>query len=125
EESDHCRDVTIAYGPRGDRVRHVRPTRPASPGSSRILHSPYTLVRSRAPRAPNLARLVVRHRARRRRHGAPGLQLTRYDEKGWRATFYTTGMEHSPTRATGTRWERPPWHATQRAAWEALKRAEN
>jgi hypothetical protein len=30
------------------------------------------------------------------------LQLTRYDEKGWRATFYTTGMEHSPTRATGT-----------------------
>jgi hypothetical protein len=30
------------------------------------------------------------------------LQLTRYDEKGWRATFYTTGMEHSPTSATGT-----------------------
>ena len=25
------------------------------------------------------------------------LQLTRYDEKGWRATFYTSGMEHSPT----------------------------
>ena len=25
------------------------------------------------------------------------LQLTRYDEKGWRATFYTTGMEHSRT----------------------------
>ena len=23
------------------------------------------------------------------------LQLTRYDEKGWRATFYTSGMEHS------------------------------
>ena len=34
------------------------------------------------------------------------LQLTRYDEKGWRATFYTTGMEHSPTSATGTGWER-------------------
>ena len=50
------------------------------------------------------------------------LQLTRYDEKGWRATFYTTGMEHSPTSATGTAWERTPWHATQRAAWEALKR---
>jgi hypothetical protein len=31
------------------------------------------------------------------------LQLTRYDEKGWRATFYTTGMEHSPTSATGDR----------------------
>jgi hypothetical protein len=30
------------------------------------------------------------------------LQLTRYDEKGWRATPYTTEMEHSPTSATGT-----------------------
>jgi hypothetical protein len=30
------------------------------------------------------------------------LQLTRYDERGSRATFYTSGMEHSPTRATGT-----------------------
>ena len=24
------------------------------------------------------------------------------DDRGWRATFYTTGMEHSPTSATGT-----------------------
>jgi dsRNA-specific ribonuclease len=46
------------------------------------------------------------------------------DERGWCATFYTTGMEHSPTSATGTGWERTPWHATQRAAWEALKKAE-
>ena len=30
------------------------------------------------------------------------LQLTQYDERGWRATFYTTGMEHSRTSATGT-----------------------
>ena len=52
------------------------------------------------------------------------LQLTQYDERGWRATFYTTGMEHSPTSATGTGWERTPWHATQRAAWEALKRTD-
>ena len=51
------------------------------------------------------------------------LQLTRYDEKGWRATFYTTGMEHSPTSATGTGWERTPWRATQRAAWDALGKA--
>jgi hypothetical protein len=36
------------------------------------------------------------------------------------AIFYTTGMEHSPTSATGTAWERTPWHATQRAALEAL-----
>jgi hypothetical protein len=42
------------------------------------------------------------------------LQLTQYDERGWRATFYTTGMEHSPTSATGAAWERTPWHATQR-----------
>ena len=27
----------------------------------------------------------------------------------------------SPTSATGTAWERTPWHATQRAAWEALR----
>jgi ABC-type uncharacterized transport system substrate-binding protein len=52
------------------------------------------------------------------------LQLTRYDERGWRATFYTTGIEHSPTSATGTGWERTPWHAVQRAAWEALKQSE-
>jgi hypothetical protein len=31
------------------------------------------------------------------------LQLTLYDEKGWRATFYTSGVEHySPKSATGT-----------------------
>ena len=51
------------------------------------------------------------------------LQLTQYDERGWRATFYTTGMEHSPTSATGTGWEPTPWHATQRAAWEVLQSA--
>src|SRR5262249_14446357 len=31
------------------------------------------------------------------------LQLTQYDDRGWRATCYATGMEHSPTSATGTR----------------------
>jgi hypothetical protein len=51
-------------------------------------------------------------------HQGYDLQLTRYDERGWRATFYTTGMEHSPTSATGAGWEPTPWHATQRAAWE-------
>jgi hypothetical protein len=45
-----------------------------------------------------------------------------HSETGRRATFYTTGMEHWPTSATGTGWERTPWHATQRAAWEALKK---
>ena len=51
------------------------------------------------------------------------LQLTEYDERGWGAIFHTTGMEHSPTSATGTAWERTPWRAAQRAAWEALRRA--
>src|SRR5438093_7317228 len=49
------------------------------------------------------------------------LQLTRYDERGWRATFYMTGMEHSPTSATGSAWEPTAWRAVQRAAWEALR----
>ena len=48
------------------------------------------------------------------------LQLARYDERGWRATFYTSGMEHSPTSATGTAWEPTPWRAVQRAAWNAM-----
>jgi hypothetical protein len=39
------------------------------------------------------------------------LQLTQYDERGWRATFYTTGMEHSPASATGTAWETTTWRA--------------
>ena len=52
------------------------------------------------------------------------LQLTRYDEKGWRATFYTTGMEHSMTSATASAWERTPWRAVQGAAREALRRVE-
>lgn len=52
------------------------------------------------------------------------LQLTPYDDRGWRATFYTTGMEHSPTSSIGTSWERTPWRAVQVAAWEALKQAE-
>jgi hypothetical protein len=50
------------------------------------------------------------------------LQLTQYDDRGWRATFYTTG---SPTSATCSAWERTPWHATQRAALEALEKSED
>ena len=47
-------------------------------------------------------------------------QLTQYDERGWRATFYVTGMEHSATSATASAWEPTPWRAVQRAAAEAL-----
>jgi hypothetical protein len=53
------------------------------------------------------------------------LALTRYAEAGWRATFYVSGMEHSPTRATGTAYERSPFLALQQAAWEALRRSED
>ena len=58
------------------------------------------LLRPRALGAAHLARLLARHRPRRRLDARQGydLQLTRYDDRGWRATFYTTGMEHSPTR---------------------------
>jgi hypothetical protein len=51
------------------------------------------------------------------------LQLTRYDGRGWRATFFAAGVEHSATSATGTAWERSPWTATQRAASDALMKA--
>jgi hypothetical protein len=74
-----------------------------------------TLVRSRALGASDLFGHVA---VGMHRQGFD-LQLTQYDEHGWRATFYTTGMEHSPTSATGTGWGRPPWHAAQRAAREA------
>src|SRR5687767_14978900 len=50
------------------------------------------------------------------------VQLTQYDERGWRATFYVTGMEHSATRATASAWEPTPWRAVCRAAWDALGR---
>jgi hypothetical protein len=63
---------------------------------------------SRAPSPPRVAVEIARQ--------GFDLQLTRYDERGWRATVYTTGMEHSPTSATGTGWEPTPWHATQWAA---------
>ena len=52
------------------------------------------------------------------------LQLTRYDERGWRATFYTSGTEHSATSATASAWERTPWRAVQGAAREALRQIE-
>src|SRR2546428_6800634 len=58
-------------------------------------------------------------------HQGYDLQLTRYDNRGWRATFYTTGMEHSPTSATGSAWERTRWRAVWGAALEALRQADD
>jgi hypothetical protein len=48
------------------------------------------------------------------------VQLTQYDERGWRATFYVTGMEHSATSSTASAWDPTPWGAVQGAAWDAL-----
>jgi hypothetical protein len=52
------------------------------------------------------------------------LPLTQYDDRGWPATFYTTGMEHSLTSATGCAWEPTPWRAVQGAARDALRRGD-
>src|SRR2546428_13224776 len=54
-------------------------------------------------------------------HQGYDLQLTRYDDRGWRATFYTTGMEHSPTSATGPARETDPWPAGPGAARRAVR----
>ena len=50
------------------------------------------------------------------------LALTQYEDRGWRATFYTSGLAHSITGATGSSFESTPWQAVQGAAWEALRR---
>ncbi len=47
-------------------------------------------------------------------HQGYDLQLTRYDARGRRATFYASGMEHSITGAIGSAFEPSPWRATQR-----------
>jgi hypothetical protein len=52
------------------------------------------------------------------------LQLTRYDARGWRATFYVSGMEHSLTKFVGLAFEPSPWRARQRAALQTLRRME-
>ena len=48
------------------------------------------------------------------------LQLTRFGDEGWRATFYPAGRAHSAV--AGTAWERTPWRAVRHAAWDALAR---
>ena len=50
------------------------------------------------------------------------LSLTRYANEGWRATFYTSGKEHSATSASGSAWQPTPWRAVQGAAWETLRK---
>jgi hypothetical protein len=52
------------------------------------------------------------------------LQLTQYDQEGWRATFFPEGRTHSMTQAVGSGYERTPAQAVQAAAWAALVRRE-
>jgi hypothetical protein len=52
------------------------------------------------------------------------LQLTRFGQDGWSATFYPAGIGHSVTPMVGSGWAREPWAAVQRAAWETLRRRE-
>ena len=52
------------------------------------------------------------------------LYLVRYDGRGWRATFYITGTEHSFTATCGSAFEPTPWKAVQRAAARTLDRIE-
>src|SRR5262249_1310724 len=58
---------------------------------------------------------------------APGscwrLPRARYDELGC-GIFHTTGMELSPDECDRHRMGADPWHAMQRAPWEALKAAD-
>ena len=51
------------------------------------------------------------------------LQLTKYGNRGWRASFYVSGIEHAPTISTGSARESTPWRAVQGAALDALQRA--
>jgi len=44
------------------------------------------------------------------------LQLTQYDDRGWRATFYTNGNGALADQCDRTAWERTPWRAVQTAA---------
>ena len=54
-------------------------------------------------------------------HQGYDLQLTRYDERGWRANFYPSGIAHSVVSGTG--WAETPWRAVQWAAWAAVGRS--
>lgn len=51
------------------------------------------------------------------------LQLTRYDERGWRATFYTTGMEPLAHERYRHGMGAHAMAGGPGAAWAALKKA--
>src|SRR5437867_10861592 len=62
---------------------------PPLPAYDRALHAPRTWLDSWSG---------IGHAAVGMHRQGFDLQSTQYDERGWRATFYVTGMEHSPGR---------------------------
>src|SRR4030095_14001026 len=93
-----------------------------SDATSTLMLSPFAAIKRR-DREPNLNGGVASGTSRAAwRSNATIFHRSSTTRRAGAATFYTTRTEHSPTSATGTGWERTPWHATQRAAWEALKR---
>jgi hypothetical protein len=68
----------------------------------------------------DVARFLVRHR---RLSYCVNWRSTQAVPRLAREVLHEREIEHSPTSATGTGWARTPWHATQRAAWEALRKA--
>ena len=53
------------------------------------------------------------------------LELRRFDGRGWRATFFPSGFEHSFTSTAGSAWALTPWEAVQRAAAATLDRLDD
>ena len=101
---------------------HTLPTRRAHARLLRLalVDALLELLETRAQRASELREFV---RTEQNQHDDRNYEELLSPESK-RAAFYTTGMEHSPTSATGTGWERTSWRAVPSAAWEALKKAE-
>jgi hypothetical protein len=51
-------------------------------------------------------------------HQGWDVQLTAYAARDWQANFFPVGIAHSIVG--GSAWERTPWRAVQRAAWNVL-----
>ena len=66
---------------------------------------------------PGIGRVVAGMAA-----GSRSLQLSRFLQDGWSATFYPAGIAHSLTPMVGSGWAREPWTAVQRAAWESPRK---
>jgi hypothetical protein len=103
------------------RVGHARPTRPTARGGARPRRAPSPVLRPLPLGSPHVARLVGRHRALRRWHGAPGLRppVDAVRRARLAGDLLPVGIAHSIVRETA--WEPTPWRAVQRAAWETVK----